>query len=264
MARHVVLYSGGLVSWRTAELVIEEHGPEEVVLLFTDTLIEDEDLYRFLNETSSAFGVEVTRLADGRDPWQVFFDSKFLGNTRVDPCSRVLKRQLTRKWLKRECDPNETVVYIGFDMWEEHRYKRSLPRWKPWTIRSPMIDDKLYEDRTIIKQRLRSIWGIEPPRMYEEGFSHNNCGGFCIKAGQGHFAHLLKMRPELYAHHEKKEQEFREFIGKDVAILRTQEDGATKPLTLKTLRERIEADDKQVDLLDVRGCACFFDLNDED
>ena len=50
--KHIVFYSGGLCSWATAKRVVEKHGKENVLLLFTDTLIEDEDLYRFISETA--------------------------------------------------------------------------------------------------------------------------------------------------------------------------------------------------------------------
>jgi len=35
--------------------------------------------------------------------------------------------------------------------------------------------------------------GIALPRLYGLGFSHNNCGGFCIKAGQANFKLLLEI-----------------------------------------------------------------------
>lgn len=47
--KHIVLYSGGLGSYFTAKRLIERGIPkEDIVLLFTDTKIEDIDLYRFL------------------------------------------------------------------------------------------------------------------------------------------------------------------------------------------------------------------------
>lgn len=46
--KHVVFFSGGACSYCTAKRVIENVGKENVVLLFTDTKIEDEDLYRFI------------------------------------------------------------------------------------------------------------------------------------------------------------------------------------------------------------------------
>jgi hypothetical protein len=47
---HVVKLSGGAASAVTDALVVEEFGAEHVQRVFTDTLIEDNDLYRFLIE----------------------------------------------------------------------------------------------------------------------------------------------------------------------------------------------------------------------
>ena len=96
--------------------------------------------------------------------------------------------------------------------------------------------------------------GIAPPRLYAEGFPHNNCGGFCIKAGQGHFAHLLRMRRASYLAHEAEEASFGGHT-----ILRDRTGGETKPLSLRTLRERIEAG-RQIDLFDIGGCGCFSEV----
>ncbi len=62
--------------------------------------------------------------------------------------------------------------------------------------------------------------GIAPPRLYAMGFPHNNCGGFCVKAGQAHFALLLRTMPERYAYHEAKENELRAELGWRQTILR--------------------------------------------
>jgi 3'-phosphoadenosine 5'-phosphosulfate sulfotransferase (PAPS reductase)/FAD synthetase len=55
--KHIIFYSGGIGSYFAAKRVLEKHRPEDVILLFTDTLIEDKDLYRFLDETSKKLGV---------------------------------------------------------------------------------------------------------------------------------------------------------------------------------------------------------------
>ena len=73
------------------------------------------------------------------------------------------------------------------------------------------------------------------------GFSHNNCGGFCCKAGQGHFAHLLKVLPHVYAEHEAKEEAMRQMLDRDISILVDRRGGGRRrPLTLRQLRLRIE------------------------
>ena len=36
-------------------------------------------------------------------------------------------------------------------------------------------------------------------KLYELGFSHNNCGGVCVRAGRKHWLHLLDVFPDRYA-----------------------------------------------------------------
>ena len=121
--QHVVMWSGGITSWATARLVIERHGRENVTLLFADTNAEDEDLYEFNQKASSQLGMELIRVADPqeRDPWQVFEDKKWLGNTRIAQCSHVLKQEPCRVWLEANAEPQHTVVYVGIDWSETHR-----------------------------------------------------------------------------------------------------------------------------------------------
>ena len=98
--------------------------------------------------------------------------------------------------------------------------------------------------------------GIVPPRLYRMGFDHNNCGGGCVKAGQGHFVRLLDRLPDVFATWEAKEQEMRDLLG-DVSILKDRIGGTARPMTLRDLRERHESGDTTIDLWEVGGCDCF-------
>lgn len=336
--KHIVFYSGGLGSWAAARRVIEKEGIENVILLFTDTLIEDEDLYRFLLETAQQFyGIDksdlikkiydmplirhetmndrkkfLTELAkevrdrnpnfvwlnDGRDPWDVFFDSKYLGNSRIAQCSHILKQELSRRYIEENfkphkpsgikkmdkakknivyCETDEEFeknridwdqddrepckLYLGIDWTEEHRTKAPTRSWLPYTVEFPMCEEPLVTKIDIAKDLVES--GIRRPKLYDMGFSHNNCAGFCVRAGQGHFVNLLKHKPQLYRYHEQREQEIREFLGKDVSILRRQKDGKKYRLTLKQLREEIESNNtKDIDMMDIGGCGCFVSYDD--
>jgi hypothetical protein len=255
--RHVVMFSGGVGSWAAAKRVVERHGTHSVLLLFTDTLMEDADLYRFLGEVESRLDVPLLRLVEGRNPWQVYFDERFIGNSRVDPCSKILKRQMADRWLTENCDPADTTVYVGIDWSEEHRYTRLRERRLPWRYEAPMCEPP-YLTRQMMLDALRAD-GIEPPRLYAHGFAHNNCGGFCCKAGQGHFATLLREFPKRYAFHEAMEEMLRQWVGGDQSILRDRRNGESVPLTLRQLRERIETG-QQPDLFDIGGCGCFVDV----
>jgi hypothetical protein len=90
------------------------------------------------------------------------------------------------------------------------------------------------------------------------GFSHNNCGGFCIKAGQGHFKLLLEKMPERYAYHERKEQELRDYLGKDVSIMSKVTNYEKRRYTLRDLRLDVEGC-KPIDELEIGGCGCMLD-----
>lgn len=260
MIEHVVQYSGGACSFFAAKRVIERYGPESVVLLFADTKMEDEDLYRFLHDTEVHLGVTVTRIADGRTPWQVFFDKRYLGNTRVDPCSLVLKRELLDAWVAKNAPT--AIRYYGLDWVEQDRLERlrsrmeekGIPRER---IQAPMAEWEPLMDKPDMMVALTKM-GIKVPRLYSMGFAHNNCGGFCIKSGQAQFRLLLAEMPERYAYHEKKEQELRQFLGKDVSVLRDRRGGKTKPMTLEQFRKRIQDGDEH-DRHDWGGCGCAID-----
>lgn len=161
MTRHVVMFSGGGGSWAAAKRVVERHGRDDLVLLFTDTLFEDQDTYRFLIEgAADVLGVDLPSqlippldlwpewtdrpayklfvdglreevrhilpglvwISRGLDVWDVFFRERFLGNSSADPCSKILKRQLADAWLRDNCEPSRTTCYVGIDFTEAHRF----------------------------------------------------------------------------------------------------------------------------------------------
>lgn len=256
---HIVTFSGGVSSWAAAKRVVARHGAQNVKLLFADTRMEDEDTYRFLAEAAANVGAPLHVISDGRTPWEVMFDENFLGNSRMDPCSRILKRELIDRWLTENCDRPMTSVYVGIDWTEEHRFTglRDLRLAEGWYYYAPLCEPP-YISKADLLVDLKAQ-GIRPPRLYELGFNHNNCGGFCIKAGQGHYLRLLQSMPDRYALHEANEQRIRAQIGKDVSILTDRRgDGKKKPLTLKDFRIRVETQGAaQVDAFEIGGCGCF-------
>lgn len=250
---HAVMFSGGVGSWAAARRVRAAHPTARILAVFADTRMEDEDLYRFLPQAAADVGAELVMLAEGRTPWEVFRDERFLGNSRVDPCSKILKRRMLDRWRNANLDQATSTIYVGIDWTEEHRYRRVRERLAPWRVEAPMCE-RPYQTKADMLTSLRFA-GIEPPRLYGMGFSHNNCGGFCVKAGQGHFLNLLRQMPERYRFHEEQEEALRADLG-DVSILRDRVGGTSRPLPLRVFRQRVEAG-AQVDLFDLGGCGCF-------
>ena len=251
--KHIVSFSGGLGSFFTAKRVVEEYGTSDCVLLFTDTKEEDEDLYRFMDDASDYLGLPVTTIADGRDLWEVFNDVKFMGNNRIDPCSRILKRELAREWMEANHEPEESILYMGIGWDEGHRMKAISKNWSPYTVKAPMMDPP-YMGRPQMIESCKEI-GIKHPRLYDHGFSHNNCGGFCIKSGQAQFAKLLSVYPERYKRHEQEQEKLFTKI-KPHGFIRMTIHKKTKYLTLREFREYVE-NKGQIDIFDLGGCGCF-------
>jgi hypothetical protein len=155
--------------------------------------------------------------------------------------------------------PDESTVYLGIDWTEIHRWETAREHWKPYRCEAPMCEEPYIDKDQML--RLLAAEGIELPRLYQMGFPHNNCGGGCVRAGVAQWLHLLKLMPERYKWHEAQEEAMREYLGKDVSILRDRSNGGNRPLTLRELRENTPV---QLDLFDWGGCGCFVDYDDSD
>lgn len=249
--KRVVQFSGGIGSWAAAKMVANIHGTADLVLLFADVKDEHEDLYRFIQEGAANIGVPVTVIADGRTPRQVMTDEKFIGNSRRDPCSKILKRELLDRWCRDNCDPEDTMRYIGIDWTEAHRLETFKARVSPWSARAPLVDAGLskVDARLMLQDE-----GIAEPLLYQLGFPHNNCGGACIKAGQAQWALLLKHDPERFLSWETWEHGMRETVG-DHSILRDRTGGVSRSLPLRAFRLRVESQ-QTFDKQEWGGCGC--------
>lgn len=226
---------------------------------------EDEDTYRFIEDAAANLGAELVRVKDpkGRDVWSTFTTRRFLGNSRQANCSETLKQKPCRAWLKANCDPASTTVYVGIDWSEEHRIPAIEAAYAKDGYRAvaPMCEPPYMDKQQMIDWATSQ--GLTPPRAYALGFPHNNCGGFCVRAGKAQFKKLLEVNRDRYMFHEAREQEFRDYIGKPVTILtEASKSGQKVGLTLRGYRERIESQGQlfalgEDDEFDYGGCGCF-------
>lgn len=260
----VSMHSGGLGSWAAGKRAAARYGTERLVLLFADVggdslephTGEDDDVYRFVAEGAADIGGQLVRVAEGRTVWEVFHDRRAIGNTRWSLCSATLKQEPVHRWL-RDNAPDDALVVVGIDWSEDRRLPAMERAYAPRQVWAPLTEPP-YLDRDGLLAELAAT-GVAPPTMYAEGYAHANCGGFCVRAGQGQFVQLLETNPQRYAYHEQQEESLRRHLDKDVAVLRDRRGGTTKPLTLRALRERVEAKLDSVDREDIGGCGCFVD-----
>lgn len=250
--RHLVQFSTGLSSAEVAWRLTGQYGPDAVVLMTADTLKEHPDNWRFAREVVARLGCEWIKLTDGRTPMQVGRDRKCVPSDRMPVCSQILKRELMRRYLDANYNQETDVVYIGYDWSEPQRLKNAQPFWAPWKmvalLASPPYPPPLQD---LFRSR-----GIEPPELYKYGLAHANCGGFCVRAGQAPWAIMLQVDPCGYQEWEAEEEETRHALGKDVSILRDRRGATTRPLSLRSFRERIERQPSMYDGDDWGACGC--------
>ncbi|WP_017754075.1 hypothetical protein [Calidifontibacillus oryziterrae] len=192
---YIAMFSGGAGSAYVAYYMVQAFGKENCKLFFTNTLWEDEDNLRFMDEVAEYIGLEITEILDGRTPEEVFYDYKFLGNSRLAKCSEELKVRQTLIFLEelRDNEKLEPVLYFGIAPHEKHRRDDSHVRRKSSLVREDSPDANIrkaagirsfyehfpiepIESRFPLVETLRADldakgiiqfeWGIKLPRMY--------------------------------------------------------------------------------------------------
>ena len=191
--RHVVTFSGGAASAVVAKLIADEN-PGTTVLLFHDTQTEPEDNYRFRREAAQFIGLPITEASDGRDIWQVFSDEGFLGNQRLTPCSKILKRIPGDTWLKAN---KPCKVYFGFTREEWQRACRTaarIDRDVGIECGFPLIERGIGKNDCL--ELVTNCWGLQLPKMYEWA-EHANCVP-CVKGGLAYWGMIHERHPEAW------------------------------------------------------------------
>tara|TARA_B100000029_G_scaffold97226_1_gene87515 strand:+ start:10750 stop:11529 length:780 start_codon:yes stop_codon:yes gene_type:complete len=258
--KHIVSLSGGTASAVAADRVINKYGSENVILWFADTLWEDEDLYRFLNDLEARWEKKILRYTDGRNPLEVAEKAQVIPNSLVAPCSHILKQKPFKAFL--EDVPKPLTVHLGLDWSEEHRHNKPKEIYE--SIEGVTVDFPLMWEPLVYLGYSRTVteWGIDPPRLYSYGFPHNNCGGRCVRQGASEWIRLLRYFPDRF--HAVKEWEKANQTPNTPrssrTILKTKVSGDSQPLSLTELEKQNET--TQIDMFtyqgDEYGCFCEY------
>lgn len=253
---HLISYSGGIGS-AVSCLLAHEHGLNYEIV-FADTLIEDEDLYRFNRDISKATGKPITHLSCGMNPWDVYIKERYIGNSRTAHCSQRLKTDIVREYISDFHKGKEVVLILGMSLEEKERIERAKRNWHPTEVDSLLIRYK--HNSRCMQEELLQKYNIQMPRLYSYGFPHNNCGGFCCRSGQTQFATLLKHFPDRYQWHVEQEERAFKAIGPTARpFIRQTVNGQLRYLRMSEFRELVESGQITPPLYDFGGCACFID-----
>jgi len=277
--KYLVFYSGGLGSFYATKVLVDKYGKDNVVALFTDTNFEDESLYKFIDQTIEHLGIDIVYLKAPFNPLELMIKENVLYNNRMANCTHYLKMRLAKAFINNRdykllrerykiinlitkgkkhypFDKTDWTFVLGIDWSEAHRIEAPRRNWKPNNVIAPLIDNLDY-DRKVALQYLKDN-NIEIPLLYSLGFSHNNCGARCVKAGQGHWINVLKTLPKRFKQMKEFELMMREKIG-DYSYLKISRNNIRKSYTLKQLEKDYLKRPEQLDLFDIGGCGCFLE-----
>lgn len=205
----IIFFSGGLSSFAVAEWVKEKYSEDNIVLYFTDTCWEHPDLYRFNVEASDKLQLPLLTHSLGINPVQLMFEKRMVYNSMIGDCSKLLKQKVSADFLKKGIRPpvetwrnrerlkdedfvKDAVLYYGIGFDEAHREPGIRKNWSSFQVEMPMIEFNIWKDVALKK------YDIKQPALYDMGFSHNNCWGRCVKAGQGHWKLLKDRMPDVF------------------------------------------------------------------
>ena len=254
--KHIVSLSGGSASAVAADRVINQYN--DVELWFADTLWEDEDLYRFLGDLESRWEKQITKYTDGRTPLEIAEHKKLIPNSLAAPCSHELKQKPFLRYIKQL--PKPLTVHLGLSWDEEHRMKK--PKEVYESVEGVTVDYPLMWQPLPHMNYTETIHarGIKPPRLYEYGFPHNNCGGRCVRQGMKEWLRLKTVMPERFDEVSKWEQAQRAKGGPRAtrSILKDRRNGETKSMTLEQLEEREDTSQIKMFPGDSFGCFCDY------
>lgn len=220
MTKHVVCYSGGESSAKTAVLVARRFDIEDMVLINHDICgrVEDEDIKRFKREVAAYLGLPITYANmskwDELDQFDICVKERAFkppGPMGQEICTSRLKTRPFMAWLAANVPDKDCVIYYGFDANETKRIQR----------RSGIMGAQGYRTDypvALWPEKIKSIEeiGVERPNTYGV-FKHGNCKG-CLKAGLQHWYVIYCTRPDIWEKAKWAEDEIGYSIHRDLYL----------------------------------------------
>lgn len=259
---YLVSLSSGVPSAITAQRVMDRYGKAAVQLVFADTTWEDDDNYRFLADLEHRWQMPIHVLTDGRNPLNVAEDEHVIPTQFLAPCTKRLKLETIKAHvLHLQSEGYDVVMCIGMDAKDRRKGRLDAPV-KNWgdigvTVQYPLLWTPIEYDA----QATLKTWGIAAPRMYQQGYSHANSGGRCVKQGKGDWRRTLTHYPERFREVEAWEKRMRQNpTNAAYTIVRDFRGGEQTGITLEALRLETEAADSRqlrlFEMLDDAGNVC--------
>ena len=231
--RHVCCrVSGGAASAVSTMRCIEWYGREMVTLVYADAGCESAGNHALIDALELVSGCKIIRLNQGKDIWDVFDEHGVMRIHSACKASVELKQKPLDAFTRSMFSPDEVVIAVGLSVAERARQTRLTGRLKPYQTIYPLnVEPQLAECEIIAAL---DHYGLPESMAYNLGYTHDNCKGGCVLAGQAQWAGLLDDDPEHFAYCERRERVFYDRTG--FAALRDRRGGTLKSYPLFQLR----------------------------
>lgn len=171
---------------------LERETVDEFIYLHINN--QHEDSLRFIQDCEKVLGKKVTILKSHYGSVQnVCRQFRFINGPYGAKCTEVLKKRVRKEWESEHKDVHITYVW-GFDSNERKRADRLLESMPEFDHVFPLIDRGFTKEEA---HGLLEKLGIRRPKMYDLGYSNNNCVG-CVKGGMGYWNKIRKDFPEVF------------------------------------------------------------------
>lgn len=225
----VCWWSGGITSAVACKIAIDLFGKENCRVIMIDTKNEDEDTYRFREDCSRWYGLEIEvitgitgQYSSIQDVWERF---NSLNNATGAICSAELKREVRERWQK-ENEFDHQVFGFEFDKKEYNRAQGLRKNYKGAKGIFPLLMFGHDKDDCI---RIVREAGIKIPRAYSWGFKNNNClNTGCVQGGIGYWKKMQREFPDKFNKMADMEHKLTDQRGQPVTMLKDQSNDAKK------------------------------------
>jgi hypothetical protein len=194
----VAWFSAGISSFVATYLMRDSI--DKIIYIHIDN--QHTDSIRFVKDCEKLIGKPIEIMQSRyKSVENVIKQFRYVSGPAGAKCTDVLKKRVRKEWEKQQTEHMEYVW--GFDYNEKHRMERIIESQPEQTHIFPLIDRQMTkEDAHGLSDRL----GIKRPKMYDLGYSNNNCIG-CVKGGMGYWNKIRVDFPDVFSQMAKLERE---------------------------------------------------------
>ena len=196
-------WSAGVTSAVATKLAIEVYGKENILPVYFHIDTAHTDNQRFKEDCEKWYDTEIEVVTSDKynDQFDVILKDKYINGPSGARCTLVLKKKLRQK-IEKERQYDGQVFGFEYSKKETNRairFKEQYPMAKPIF---PLIEKKITKPNAL---HFLQDAGIKIPKMYELGYSNNNCIG-CVKGGKGYWNKIRKDFPGTFQRMSDAEQ----------------------------------------------------------